>query len=158
MQLRKMLKNEMLLHFLVVLQWVIFVASVAFNTNFSIAVTGATANGGIKAIMFFQTWMLLFSAAACLPFYWLRKRGATEKLLLGLSALTTLFSIANISLHFVNNAVLLMQVAELAAWTFYNSAFAVSMYKISNVLLLPLFKSQVNVEEETNRNNREVVA
>lgn len=158
MQLRKALMNKMLPHLLATFQWIFLVASLAFNMNFSVTVTGAVANGGLKVITLFHLWMLFFPIVLCLIFYGIRKEGIAERSIIGLSIITVLFSIVNISLHFANDLALLMKVTEVIAWSLYNSIFPVSMYKISIVFLLPASRRSVKIEKETLRNDKRLGA
>ena len=66
--------------------------------------------------------------------------------------ITILFSIVNVSLHFVNDFVLLMKATEVIAWSLYNSMFSVSVYKISTVFLLPVL-TRYKIEKETLHND-----
>lgn len=156
MQLRKAVGNKMFPHFLATFQWTLLVISLAFNLNFSVAVTGAVANDGLKVIMLFHLWMLFFPVVLCLIFYGIRKEGIAERCIIGLSMITILFSIVNISLHFVNDLVLLMKATEVIAWSLYNSMFSVSMYKMSIVFLLPIMRRSVKIEKETLRNDKKL--
>lgn len=158
MQIRKAVENKMFPHFLYTFQWTLLVISLAFNLNFSVAVTGAVANGGLKVIMLFHLWMLFFPAVFCLIFYRIRKEGIAERCIIGLSMITILFSIVNISLHFVDDLVLLMKAAEVVAWSLYNSVFSVSVYKISIVFLLPVLRRFVKIEKEILSNDKKLGA
>lgn len=155
MQLRKAVENEMFPHFLAIFQWIPLVISLAFNLNFSVTVTGAVANGGLKVIMLFHLWMLFSPVVLCLIFYRIRKKGIAERYIIGLSVITILFSIVNVSLHFVNNLIFLMKATEVIAWSLYNSMFSVSIYRISIVFLLPVLKRSVQIKKETLRNDEE---
>jgi hypothetical protein len=153
-QLRKAVENKMFPHFLATFQWTSLVISLAFNLNTSVAVTGAIANGGLKVIMLFHIWMLLFAVVLCLIFYRIRKEGIAERSIIGISMITILFSTVNISLHFVNDFVLLMKVTEVVTWCLYNSMFSVSIYKISTVLLLTILMRHKKIERETPHNDK----
>jgi len=157
MQLRKMLKNPLLLYLFVTLQWMLLIISLAVNAHVAVAVTGATADGGIKVIMLFQMWMLLFPIILCFASYRVKK-GIVERVLLALSTMATLFSFVNISLHFVNDLLLLMKATEVAAWTLYNTLFAVSLYKISSLLLPSLLKRPMDVEKASDHNDKKTFA
>jgi len=111
-------------------------------------VTGAVANGGLKVIMLFHIWMLFSTAVLCLIFYRIRREGIAERCIIVLSVITVLFSIVNVSLHFVNDFVLLMKITEIVAWSLYNSMFSVSVYKISIVFLLPVLRRFVQTQEK----------
>jgi len=156
MQLRKVVENEAFPHFLVTFQWTLLIISLAFNLNFSVTVTGAVANGGLKVIMLFHLWMLFFPVVLCLIFYRIRKKGMAERCIIGLSMITILFSIVNIFLHFVNDFVLLMKATEVVAWSLYNSMFSVSIYKILVVFLLPVLMRFVEIEKETLHNDKKL--
>lgn len=158
MQLRKAVENKMFPHFLATFQWTLLVISLAFNLNFSVTVTGAVANGGLKVIMLFHLWMLFSPVVLCLTFYRIRKEGMVERCIIGLSMITILFSIVNTSLHFVNDLALLMKATEVIAWSLYNSMFSVSMYKISIGFLLPVLRRFAEVEEEKLRNDKKLWA
>jgi len=153
MQLRRAVQNKMFPHFLAMLQWILLVISLAFNLNFSALVTGAVANGGLKAIMPFHLWMFFFPAVLCPLFYGIRREGIAERCIIGLSGITIFFSIVNISLHFVNDFVLLMRATEVVAWSLYNSMFSMSIYRISIVFLLPVLKRYEKVEREALHND-----
>ena len=158
MQLRKAVENKMFPHFLATFQWIVLVISLAFDLNFSVTVTGAVANGGFKVIMLFHLCMLFFPVILCLIFYRMRKEGIAERCIMGLSMITILFSSVNISLHFVNDFVLLMKATEVVAWSLYNSMFSVSIYKFLVVFLLPILKRFVKIEKETLRNDEKLWA
>lgn len=153
MQLRKAVENKMFPHFLATFQWASLVVSLAFNLNILVAVTGAIANGGLKVIMLFHIWMLLFAAVLCLIFYRIRKEGIAERSIISISIITVLFSTVNIFLHFVNDFVLLMKATEVIAWSLYNIMFSVSVYKISTVFLLPVLM-RLKIERETLHNDK----
>ena len=155
MKLRKAVENKMFPHFLAASQWTSLVTSLAFNLNFSVAVTGAVANGGLKIIMLFHIWMLFSTAVLCLIFYRIRKEGIAERCIVVLSMITILFSIVNVSLHFVNDFVLLMKITEVVAWSLYNTMFSVSIYKISIVFLLPVLGRLVRTREKETRSDDE---
>jgi hypothetical protein len=157
-KLRKAVENEMFPHFLAASQWISLVTSLALNMNFSVAVTGAVANGGLKIIMLFHIWMLFSAVVLCLIFYRLRK-GIAERCIIGLSMITILFSVVNVPLHFVNDFVLLMKTTEVVAWSVYNTMFSVSIYKISIVFLLPVLRRFVYTQEkETPRDDEKLWA
>jgi len=156
-KLRKAVENKMFPHFLATSQWISLVTSLAFDVNFSVAVTGAVANGGLKIVMLFHIWMLFSAVVLCLIFYRMRKEGIAERSIIVLSVLTVLFSIVNVSLHFVNNFVLLMKTTEVVAWSLYNSTFSVSVYKISIVFLLPVLRRFVQTQQkETSRDDEKI--
>lgn len=158
MQVRKAVENKMFPHFLSTLQWTLLVISLAFNLNFSVAVTGAVAKGGLKVIMLFHLWILLLPVVLCLIFYRIRKEGMAERYIIDLSIITILFSIVNISLHFVNDLILLMKATEVIAWSLYNCMFSISIYKISIMFLLPIRRGSVKIEEEKLRNDKKLRA
>jgi len=154
MQVRKAFANKLLPHFVAAVQWALLIVILAFNMNFSIGVTGAVANGGLKVIMLFPFWMLLSSVVLGLVLYRIRKEGTAERGALGLSLIATLFSILNIFLHFTDDLLLLMKVAEVTAWVFYNSTVSVSLYKISFAFLLPTLRRFIRFGNETIRNDK----
>lgn len=156
MQFRKAVENKMFPHFLVTFQWTLLVISLAFNLNFSVAVTGAVANGGLKVIMFFHLWMLFFPVVLCLIFCRIRKKGTAERCFIGLSMIAILFSIVNVFLHFVNDFALLMKATEVVAWSLYNSMFSVSIYKILEVFLLPVLMKFAEIQKETLHNDKKL--
>lgn len=158
MQLRKVIENRMFPHVLTTFQWSLLVICLAFNLNFSVTVTGSVANGGLKVIMLFHLWMLFFPAVLCVIFYRGRREGITERCIIGLLMATILFSMLNISLHFVNDFVLLMKGTEVVAWCLYNSIFSLALYKISDVILLPVVRKIVIVKKETLRGDKELWA
>lgn len=157
-QFSKAVENKMFPHFLAVFQWTLLVLSITFNMNFSVAVTGAIANGGLKVIMIFHLWMLFFPIFFGPMFYRIRREGIAERCIMGLSMITFLFSIVNISLHFVDDLVLLMKATEVVAWSLYNSLFSISIYKILVVFLLPLLERFAKIEKETLHNDKKLRA
>lgn len=157
-QLSRVVKNKMFPHLLAVFQWTLLVMSIAFNINFAVVVTGAVANDALKVIMLFHLLIPFFSIALCLTLYRIRKEGTAERWIFGLSMITLLFSIVNISLHFVDNFVLFMKATEVAAWSLYNSIFSISMYKISVVFLLPLLGRITKIEKKPLRNDNRFMA
>lgn len=154
MQFHKAVENKMFPHFLATAQWALLVTILAFKLNFSVVVTGAVANGGLKVIMLFHLWMLFFPVVLCLMLYRVRKEGIAESCIIVLSMIAFSSSILNVSLHFVNDFVLLMKAAEVVAWVLFNSVFSVSLYKISIVFLLPVLGRLVKVEKEKLRTNK----
>jgi len=158
MQLRKAVENKMFPHLLATFQWVFLVISLALNLDFSVAVTGAVANGGLKVIMLFHLWILFFPFVLCLLFYKIRKEGIAERCIIGLSIITILFSVVNVFLYFVNDLALLMKATEVVAWSLFNCMFSVSMYKISIVLLLPILKGSIKIQKETLRGHKKLWA
>ena len=154
--LHKAVESKMFPHFLVMFQWTLLVISIAFNMNFSVAVTGAVANDGLKVIMLFHLWMPFFTIVLCPMFYRIRKEGIAERCIIGLSIITLLFSIVNISLHFVDNLILFMKATEVVAWSLYNSMFSISMYKILVVFLLPPPGRFARIQKETLRNDKKM--
>jgi len=158
MQLRKAVENKMFPHLLAIFQWVFLVISLAFNLDFSVAVTGAVANGGLKVIMLFHLWMLSFPFVLCLLFYRIRKEGIAERCIIALLIITTFFSAVNIFLYFANDLALLMKATEVVAWSLFNCMFSVSMYKISIVLLLPIIEGYVKIQRETLHSHKKIWA
>lgn len=158
MQLSKAVKRKIVPHFLAIFQWAFLITSLAFNINFAVLVTGSTASGGMKVIMLFNLLMFLLPAVSCLMFFTVRKEGIAERCIIGLSVMTILFSVANISLHFVNGFVLLMKATEVIAWGLYNITFSVSVYKISAVFLLPVLSRIEKIGKETRHNDKKLWA
>ncbi|MGD8507219.1 MAG: hypothetical protein PVF15_11240 [Candidatus Bathyarchaeota archaeon] len=156
MKLHEVFQSKMLPHLLATFQWALLVICIAFNVNFSVSVTGAIANGGLKAVMFLHLLMLLSPVVLCVIFYRIRKGGTAERYIFNLSMITILFSIANIVLHFVNNLVLPMKATEVIAWILFNSVFSVSIYKISVVFLLPVLRESTQVREETIHKDKKI--
>jgi hypothetical protein len=155
MQLRKVVERKIVPHLLATFQWALLITGLAFNANFAVVVTGSMANGGMKVIMLFNLLMFFLPVALCLMFFTVRKEGIVERCIISLSVMTILFSIANISLHFINDFVLLMKATEVIAWGLYNGTFSVSVYRISVVFLLPVLKK---IRKETFRNDKKVWA
>lgn len=118
------------MHILVMLQWVVLVLVLALDLNFSVAVTGSMASGGLKVIMLFHLWMFLFPAFLSLLFFRIEKKGPKNKGSIGFSLIAVLFSIAHISLHLVNDLIPLMKAVEVIAWSAYNCMCFVSLYEI----------------------------
>jgi len=158
MQLRKAVENKMFPHLLAMFQWVFLVISLAFNLDFSVAVTGAVANGGLKVIMLFHLWILFFPFVLSLLFYRIRKEGIAERCITALSIMNVLFSVVNVFLYFTNDLALLMKATEVIAWSLFNCMFSVSMYKISTVLLLPVLKGYVKIHKETLHSHKRIWA
>ncbi len=156
MQIRNVVGNNLFPHFLAMFQWILLVTILAFNLNFSVAVTGAVASGGLKVIMLFHLWMLFFPAVLFLPFYRIRNEGIAERCVIWLSIVTIFFSIVNISLYSVNDFVLLMKAIEVIMWSLYNGIFAVSVYKILIGFLSPILSESAKIEKETHRNNKKL--
>jgi len=156
MRLSNAVADKMFPHFLATLQWTLLVVSLAFNLNFSVAVTGAMANDGLKVIMLFHFWMLFSSAVLCLSFYRMRKEGVVERFIASLSIIALAFSIGNIILHFVNGFAVLMKALEVIAWSLYNSIISASAYKISIRFLWPALRRFADVKEEDLRNNEKL--
>lgn len=148
MKAGKALRNKLLPHSMAAFQWALLVVILAFNMNFSIGVTGAVANGGLKVIMLFPFWMLISSIVLSLVLYRMRNDGTAERSALGLSLIATLFSIVTISLHFVDDFVSFMKAAEVIAWVFYNGMVSVSSYKISVAFLFPILRRYAKTENE----------
>lgn len=145
-------------HILAAFQWVILILTLVFNVNFTVFVTGAVADGGLKVIMLFSLWMLFFSGMLCAFFYRVRREGVEEKTILVLSVFTAFFSGANIFLHFIDELILLMKVTEVIAWGLYNGIFFVSLYKIFNVFMLPALSKDEEMKRGEPRNERKLWA
>jgi hypothetical protein len=154
MQIRKAVENRMLPHFLSAFQWILLIISVVFNLNFLTVVTGAVASDGLKVIMVFHLWMLIFPVVLCLAFYRIRKAGKIERYVMILSVTTALFSIANISLYLVDGFALLMKTVEVIAWSLYNCMFSISMYQISITFLLPAIRRYTEIDKEMLSNDQ----
>lgn len=150
----KALGNKMFSYFFVAFQWLLIVVILVFNLHFSVAVASGLANGALKVVMSFHVLMLLFPAISCCLFLRLRKQGIVERCILALSAITVLLSIVNISLHFVNNLVLLMKTSEVAAWSLYSIIFSLSVYKISYVYLIPIWRRNAEIGKSASRNSK----
>jgi hypothetical protein len=138
---RKAFSNKIVSYFLVALQWFLIVLTIAFNVRFSVAVPGGLSNGGLKVIMDFPIFLFFSSLVSCLLFLRLRKEGIIERCIALLLVATAFFSLANISLHFVDDFVLMMQVTEVAAWGSYNIVFALIAYGIFLVYVVPIWRS-----------------
>ena len=149
MQLRKAVESKGFPHFIAMLLWTLPVLSLVFSVNFSVAITGAVANGGFKVIMLFHLLMIFLPVACCLVFYSIRNEGTAERWTIGLSVLTILFSIANISLHFFNGLALLMKATEVISWSLYNIASSISLYKVSILYVPRALKEYARIEKET---------
>ena len=156
-QSRDILKNSKLPHILAAFQWAILILTLAFNLYFTVSVTGAVANGGHKVITLFSVWMLFFSGILCLIFYRIRK-GVAEKGILFLSIFTMFFSGAHISLHFVNDLLIIMKATEVIAWTCYNGIFFVSLYQVLRGFLFPVIIGDEETEQGKIRNEKRVQA
>ena len=148
MQLRQVVESKSFPHFLATLLWTLPVTSLVSNMRFSVAITGAVANGGLKVIMPFHLLMLFLPVACCLIFCTIRHEGITEKCIIGLSAMTILFSTANILLHFVNGLVLPMKTTEVISWSLYNTASSISLYKVSVLYVPPALKRYAGIQKE----------
>ena len=156
MRLRSILRSNRLPHILATFQWAILILTLVFNVNFTVFVTGAVAASGLKVIMLFSLWILLFSGMLCAFFYRIRREGVEEKTILVLSVFTAFFSGANIFFHFIDEFVLIMQVTEVIAWGFYNGIFFVSMYKIFSVFVLPALSKDEEMKRGEPRNERKL--
>lgn len=154
MHVRRAVENRMFPHVLSAFQWILLVSCLVFSLNFSVAVTGAVANGGLKVITFFHLWMLFFPAVLGPAFYRIRKMGKIERYIMSLSVITASFTIANLSLHLVDGFALLMKTVEVIAWSLYNCMFPLSMYKISITFLLPTIRRFAGIDRETLSNNK----
>lgn len=153
-----MLRSSKLPHILATFQWAILILTLAFNLHFTVFVTGAVADGGLKVIMLFSVWMLFFSSILCGLFYRIRKEGFEEKSIFTLSILTALFSAVNISFYFVDGLILMMKATEVIAWALYNGTFFVSMYKISSAFLLPALRKDEEMKQGEPQNERKLRA
>jgi hypothetical protein len=111
-----------------------------FGVHFSVAVPGGLSNGGLKVIMDFQLLMFFSSFVSCLLFLRLRREGIVERCTAALLMITVFFSIVNISLHFVNDLVLMMKITEVIAWSSYNIMFALIAYGIFRVYAVQVWK------------------
>lgn len=155
-RLREAVESGMFPHFLLIFQWALIVIIIVLNMNFSIVVTGALANEGLKVIMLLHLWLLLSPGVLSPMFYRIRKVGMVERCIVSLSIITFLFSIANIFFHFVNDFVVLMKSAEVIAWSLYNIMFSLSVYKVSTGILLPVLEKPAEIQKETFRNGRKL--
>lgn len=158
MQIRKAVENRMFPHILSIFQWILLVICLAFGLNFSVAVTGAVANDGLKVVTLFHLWMLFFPTVLCLLFVRMRKEERTNRHLIGVSMITTLFSIASVSLHLVDGFALLMKTIEVIAWSLYNWMFSASMYKVSVTFLLPTIRKFAGIDKEALPDNKKLWA
>lgn len=154
----KALGNKTFSYFFVAFQWLLIVVILVFNVHFSVAVASGLANGALKVIMFFHVLMLFFPTVSCLLFLRLRREGILERCILALSMATIFFSIVNISLHFVNNLVLLMKTSEVIAWSLYSIIFSLSVYKISSVYLVHIWRRSVEIGDSASRNGKKIRA
>ncbi len=141
---RKAFSNKIVSYFLVAFQWFLIVLTLAFNVRFSVAVPGGLSNGGLKVIMDFPVFLFFSSLISCLLFLRLRKEGIIERCIALLLVATAFFSIVNISLHFVNDFVLMMQVTEVAAWSSYNIMFALIAYGIFYAYVVPMWRGSAS--------------
>lgn len=154
----KALGSKMFSYFFVAFQWLLIVVILAFNLHFSVAIASGLANGALKVIMSFHVLMLLFPAVSCCLFFRLRKHGIVERCILALSATTVLLSTVNISLHFVDNLVLLMKTSEVVAWSLYSIIFSINVYKISYVYLVPAWRRNAEIGKSASRNGKNLRA
>jgi hypothetical protein len=145
MQFSKAIKNKMLPHFIVLFQWTLLVLCIVFNLNFSVFMTAAVAQGGLKAIMFLHLLVPFLSIILFPIFYRIDKKGIEEKCIISLLLIIPMFSFANIYLHLVDDLVSLMKVTELAAWSLFNIVFSISLYKILAALLLSVQRRYVKL-------------
>jgi len=157
MQLRKVVESKSFPHLLALLLWTLLTVSLVFNLNLSVGITGAVANSGLKVIMLFHLLLLFLPVACCLVFCTIANEGIAERCILGLLVLTILFSIVNISLHFVNDLALPMKVAEVISWSLYNIASSISLYRVSVLCVSRGPKRYARIEEEIPHNNPELV-
>ena len=138
---RKAFSNKIVSYFLVSLQWLLIVLIIAFDVRFSVAVPGGLSNGGLKVIMDLPVLLFFSSIVSCLLFVRLRKEGILERFIAFLLATTACLSIVNISLHFVNDLILVMKTTEVVAWGSYNIMFALIAYRILHAYVIPMWKS-----------------
>jgi len=100
------LEKRFFVYFFALVQWLIYIAIVLpFFAHLAI-VTGSKVNGAVKVIRPFHIWILSFSTILSLLFYKLRCK--EENYIIGVSALTTLFSLVDFGLHFIDDFSLLM--------------------------------------------------
>lgn len=153
MQFHRVVGNSIFPHCIVLFEWTLLILCTVFNLNFSVFVTGAVAQGGVKAIMFFHLLVPSLSIVLIPIFFRTSNKGTEEKCIISLSTIIPLFSFANIYLHSVGNLVFLMKATELAAWSLFNIVFSISLYKILVVLLLSVSRRSVRLTKETLRHN-----
>jgi len=135
---RKAFSSKIVSYLLVAFQWFLIVLTIAFNVRFSVAVPGGLLNGGLKVIMDFPVFLFFSSLVSGSLFLRLRNEGIIERCIVLLLVTTAFFSIVNISLHFVNDLVLMMKITEVAAWSSYNIMFALIAYGIFHVYVVPI--------------------
>jgi len=150
---RRAFSNRIVSYFLVASQWLLIVLIMAFDVRFSVAVPGGLSNGGLKVIMDFPVFLLFSSVFSCLLFLRLRKEGIVEKLIALLLVTAALFSIVNISLHFVNDLVLMMRITEVVAWSSYNIMFALIAYRIFHAYMVPAWRGS---QSETSKGRSDI--
>lgn len=153
-RLHEVIKGRVFLHCAVMFQWTLLVMIITLNLNFSVAVTGAVANDGLKTVLVFHLWMLFVPGVLSIMFYRIRKSGMPEKCIVFLSIANLLLSIVNIYLHFVDDSLSLMKSTEVIAWTLYNGIFSVSVYTVSTRILLPALGRAGEIENETAREDK----
>ena len=154
MKLLEALACKMFPHFLATLMWGLVIVSLAADVNFSIAVTGAVAGGGYKVILLFHIWMFLMPAICCLMFFTIRKEGIAERCIFSVSITALLFSTASLSLHFVNDFVLVMKATEVTAWSLCNILFSASIYRIYIACLSPALKKSTRIARKALHNDK----
>jgi hypothetical protein len=138
---RKVFSNKIVSYFLVSIQWLLIVLILAFDVRFSVAVPGGLSNGGLKVIMDLPVLLLFSSIVSCLLFVRLRNEGILERFIALLLVTTACLSIVNISLHFVNDLILMMKITEVVAWGSYNIMFALIAYGILHTYVVPMWRS-----------------
>jgi len=153
MQLRQVVESKSFPHYLAMLLWAVPTITLVFNVNFSVAMTGAVANGGLKVIMLFHLLMLFSPFACCLAFYSTRNEGIAETCIICLSILAILFAIANISIRFFDGLALLMKATEVISWSLYNIASSISLYKVSTLYVSPALERYTGIQKEKPSNS-----
>ncbi len=153
-RLHKVIKGEVFPHFAVMFQWALLVMIITLNLNFSIAVTGAVVNDGLKIVLVHHLWMLFAPSVLSIMFYRIRKVGMSEKGIVFLAIAILLLSTVNIYLHFVDESASLMKFTEVIAWALYNGMFSVSVYTVSTKVLLPALGRAREIENETAREDK----
>ena len=141
---RKAFSNKIVSYFLVAFQWLLIVLIMVLDARFSVAVPGGLSDGGLKVLMDFPVFLFSSSLVSCLLFLRLRKEGIIERFITLLLLTTVFFSIVSISLHFVNDLVLMMQITEVAAWGSYNIMFAFIAYGIFHVYVVPMWRGSAS--------------
>lgn len=135
MRLLKAFEDKLLPHYLATLLWFLLVIVASLNPNLPLIVPGTVAWGGLKMVMLFSVLLLVIPVVLCVALQRIRPKGIAERYVIVISVATAIFAFINVSLHFVDEYILLMKTTEVIAWGLYNTIIPVSVYKVSIAFL-----------------------